>query len=1186
MALIELTPDDDIYKADPASQSVSGLAGNDRIEGGAGADFLHGGATEWKVIDSTHVTKVGDNDTLNGGEHDDFFLIGTGSDQIDGGSGFNTCDFSNIVGQFFEQNANGFVLHRGDLDQVNVNLRLGTYRGNYRDVFDQTVYGTAQGGLANIQLVIGSHGNDTLIGGDLVNDKLERLQGNAGDDFIDGGTGYDELIYYISPGSLGPAPAIGANVTFTSANAGTAIDPFGDTDTFKNIEAAVGSLLDDTLTGFEGTQIFAGSKGADVIDGGLGVDHIDYRLEFGGHGVEVRLADNFARDTFGTFDTLRNIENIDGAGAHDTLFGDAADNVITGGAGNDAIGGLGGADTLIAGSFDDTVDGGTGEDKINGDEGNDSITAGDGNDTASGDAGNDTIAGGDSNDSLSGGDNLDRLLGQAGADTLAGEAGNDDLAGGDAADDLEGGDDNDALKGDRGNDTLNGGDGDDTLDGGAGVLDVADYGDATAGVTANLLTGVATGQGRDRLAAVENLLGSSHNDRLTGDDQNNALFGADGADALDGGAGNDALSGGRGNDLIEGGDGHDTVIYSASTSAVEVSLKTGRASGGLGSDRLSGLEGIIGSNHADELTGFTALDTITGGKGDDTIDGGAGDNALDGGAGRDTLRFDSRTLSAGVVVNFLEGTTSSGPDRDKIENFEDAIGTSKADTLIGDDKDNHFFGNAGDDVLRGGDGDDVLNGGAGRADQASFSDAASAIRASLATGRVTGEGADTLTGIENLSGSAHDDRLTGDRQVNQIFGQGGADSIDGGAESDDLRGGAGNDTVKGGAGNDDIQGGNDQDQLSGEAGNDFIKGGRHDDTIAGGNQNDELYGDDNDDSLSGEIGADILTGGSGNDELVGGAGDDALFGDSVVTLKGEIIRATAGDDRLDGSAGLDSVSYAASARAITASLLDGTASGEGADTLVNIEKLFGSRHNDTLEGSNGDDALGGLAGNDVLAGLAGNDTIVGSAGRDTIDGGAGQDTVIFDAALRLTIRGIPGNLVQIIFGDGEAQGDVLTSIERLEGSPDQDRIDVSGDVGVGVGGGSGNDSIRGGGGGDTIDGGLGRDRLTGGEGRDVFVFSTPPKSTTNVDTIADFNPAEDIIQLARAVFDAAGRKGALDPAAFVIGPAATNEAQHVIYDPETGSLLYDADGKGGDAATPIANLGRDLTMTAADIFIV
>ena len=54
-----------------------------------------------------------------------------------------------------------------------------------------------------------------------------------------------------------------------------------------------------------------------------------------------------------------------------------------------------------------------------------------------------------------------------------------------------------------------------------------------------------------------------------------------------------------------------------------------------------------------------------------------------------------------------------------------------------------------------------------------------------------GAGSDTLTSIENLTGSAFDDTLTGDGNANILSGLAGDDTLNGGAGNDTLDGGDG-----------------------------------------------------------------------------------------------------------------------------------------------------------------------------------------------------------------------------------------------------------------------------------------------------------------------------------------------------------------------------------------------------------
>jgi Ca2+-binding RTX toxin-like protein len=102
-----------------------------------------------------------------------------------------------------------------------------------------------------------------------------------------------------------------------------------------------------------------------------------------------------------------------------------------------------------------------------------------------------------------------------------------------------------------------------------------------------------------------------------------------------------------------------------------------------------------------------------------------------------------------------------------------------------------------------------------------------------------------------------------------------------------------------------------------------------------------------------------------------------------------------GDDTLDGGAGVDMASFFVHCNPfvcdhygpVSVDLGAGTASGQGADTLIGIEKLRGSAFEDTLIGDAGPNRMYGLEGNDSLFGLAGDDHLNGGDDSDTGDGG-------------------------------------------------------------------------------------------------------------------------------------------------------------------------------------------------------
>lgn len=161
---------------------------------------------------------------------------------------------------------------------------------------------------------------------------------------------------------------------------------------------------------------------------------------------------------------------------------------------------------------------------------------------------------------------------------------------------------------------------------------------------------------------------------------------------------------------------------------------------------------------------------------------------------------------------------------------------------------------------------------------------------------------------------------------------------------------------------------------------------------------------------------------------------------------------------------------------------------------------------DLLRGNGGNDTLDGGAGSDRLEGGAGADRMLGGVGADTYVGGTGLDTVSYAAvtaaiALDMTDPSWAGAL-------GDAQGDVFSEIESIEGSGFGDALyaSMSADRLNGLGGAdllvgrAGNDTMLGGDGADTLDGGAGNDSMAGQAGNDLFVM----RSGSGQDLISGF----------------------------------------------------------------------------------
>ncbi len=714
-------------------------------------------------------------------------------------------------------------------------------------------------------------------------------------------------------------------------------------------------------------------------------------------------------------------------------------------------------------------------------------------------------------------------------------SGYDHIIGNTAANRLAGGPGRDYIWGNKGNDVLEGGAGPDRLDGGDGV-DTVSYQGSDAGVAVDL--GAHEGSGGhahyDIIFEVENVMGSAYGDELAGDDGANRLDGAEGDDKLQGRGGNDVLEGGPGADELDGGAGVDTAYYGGSDAGVVVRLKenTGEKGHAEG-DTFTDIEnvwgsahndGLVGNDGANYLAGDTGNDGLWGGAGDDTLEGGLGADRLFGGSGLDWVSYTSS--NAGVIVNLGDGTGMGGhAEGDAFEEVENILGSGYADTLVGNEAANRLDGRSGDDELNGGAGNDTLTGGPGAdrlaggsgADWVSYLGSNQGVTVNLGTGRSEGGHAagDAISGVENVRGSGHADRLVGDAGANHLEGHGADDELQGNAGNDILDGGAGSDRLAGGAGADRLAGGAGGDTAAfeqstagvtvrlhsallqgGDAEGDtfsamvtvyysdsdgdtqqesvpdieHLTGSVHDDTLAGDSRPNRLEGGAGDDRLYGGPGGgdDVLRGGPGADALYGGTGNDMMEGG-------------AGADTLRGGPGADTASYMFSDAGVVVRLKEGTGErghAEG-DVFVDVENLAGSAYNDSLAGNDETNHLAGHGGDDSLWGGAGNDTLEGGAGADRLFGGSGADWVSY---LRSN-AGVTVHLGDAAGKGGHAEGDAFEEVENIRGSGYADTL--IGDAAANrLDGRGGDDALDGGAGNDTLEGGSGADRLSGGSGTD------------------------------------------------------------------------------------------------------
>lgn len=260
---------------------------------------------------------------------------------------------------------------------------------------------------------------------------------------------------------------------------------------------------------------------------------------------------------------------------------------------------------------------------------------------------------------------------------------------------------------------------------------------------------------------------------IVGTARADVLKGTPRADVIAGLGGNDTVKGLGGKDRICGGDGRDTLI------------------GGAGGDLLLGGEGN------DTLLGQDGYDILFGGEGNDTFNGG------------ENFDLASFFFAPAAVQADLSTGTATGEGADTLTGVEDLEGSRFDDSLTGDAGENFFYPGEGNDTIDGGD---------GTTDRVYFFGSSSAVTVDLVAGTATGQGSDSLTGIEEVYGSPLDDMITGDAGPNSLFGGPGNDTISGAAGDDKLYGGAGDDSLDGGDGTDALDGGAGTDTcLNGES---------------------------------------------------------------------------------------------------------------------------------------------------------------------------------------------------------------------------------------------------------------------------------------------------------------------------------------------------------------------------------
>ena len=361
---------------DAGRDELRGEDGDDVLEGGAGADRLFGdaGRDELRGEDGDDVLEGGAGaDRLLGGSGHDVLEGGAGADRLLGGDGDDMLEGGAGADRLLGDAGVDWVSYNGSDQGVTVDLGEGTGKR-----------GHAEGDvITDIENVVGSEYGDVLEGDDNANQLFgaggnDRLSGRDGDDVLEGGAGADRLL-----GGAGVD-----TVSYTGSDRGVTVDlgkgtgqwGHAEGDVITDIENVIGSGYADFLTG---------DDSANRLDGGAGVDTVDYRDS--DWAVTVDLGEGTAEGGHAKGDVITDIEDIVGSEYGDFLVGDDNANWLSGNAGDDELRGGGGYDWLQGNAGDDRLSGGRDNDVLEGGAGNDWLDGGAGDDRLSGGGGHDVF---------------------------------------------------------------------------------------------------------------------------------------------------------------------------------------------------------------------------------------------------------------------------------------------------------------------------------------------------------------------------------------------------------------------------------------------------------------------------------------------------------------------------------------------------------------------------------------------------------------------------------------------------------------------------------------------------------------------------------------------------------------------------------------------------------------------------
>ncbi|MEQ1825946.1 MAG: LamG-like jellyroll fold domain-containing protein, partial [Pirellula sp.] len=410
---------DDILVGGGNADTINAGGGNNFILGDDGTiGFVNGSPSSVSLTTST----LDGNDTINSLAGNDIIYTGDGDNLVNAGDGNDDAFGGNGIDQLNGQGGNDFLvgylgddtLDGGTNDDVMFGGNPVGLRSNYRfatgdfvlppqystveSMFSSSIAnfglpGISSGGYVPAVLVTPAIVAGLTIDGVSV-DGRDTLRGQDGSDVMFGGSDVDNL-----QGGLG--------IDYIDAGSGNDVNVDGG----EGDDVVRGGAGDDVINGGNGIDNLYGDDGEDRIFGGAGDGtgrQAGQRL-FGGEGRDTifAIAPAMANQTEYFAQNLLAGDQLFGGGGGDTLNGNARREVLSGDDGNDVLTG----DAVVGPTFlthsaaglgttadtfgaNDILSGGTGEDQLYGGGGNDTLWGGAGSDLIEGQRGADLQYGG------------------------------------------------------------------------------------------------------------------------------------------------------------------------------------------------------------------------------------------------------------------------------------------------------------------------------------------------------------------------------------------------------------------------------------------------------------------------------------------------------------------------------------------------------------------------------------------------------------------------------------------------------------------------------------------------------------------------------------------------------------------------------------------------------------------------